>query len=154
MLNFYRWYPTAKIVFLAPTKPLVTQQLEAVISTCGIREDECSLLLGTVQANKRIDLWNSKRVMFATPQTILSDINRASCPTKSIVCLVIDEAHRATGNHSYVQVVKNVMDATNGQCRILALSATPGSDMNATKALVRVLKIGRLACGRVHLFCV
>jgi ERCC4-related helicase len=28
MLNFYRWFPTGKIVFCAPTKPLVTQQVE------------------------------------------------------------------------------------------------------------------------------
>ena len=29
MYNFYRWYPGGKVIFLAPTKPLVAQQIEA-----------------------------------------------------------------------------------------------------------------------------
>ncbi|CAG9559831.1 unnamed protein product [Danaus chrysippus] len=29
MYNFYRWYPLGKIIFMAPTKPLVAQQIEA-----------------------------------------------------------------------------------------------------------------------------
>ncbi len=27
MYNFFRWYPSSKIVFMAPTKPLVAQQV-------------------------------------------------------------------------------------------------------------------------------
>lgn len=29
MYNFYRWYPLGKVIFMAPTKPLVAQQIEA-----------------------------------------------------------------------------------------------------------------------------
>ncbi len=30
------------------------------------------------------------------------------CPMKEIVCLVVDEAHRATGNYSYCVVIREV----------------------------------------------
>lgn len=35
MYNFYRWYPARKVVFLAPTKPLVSQQVEACFNIMG-----------------------------------------------------------------------------------------------------------------------
>lgn len=35
MYNFYRWYPQAKVVFMAPTKPLVAQQIEACYNVVG-----------------------------------------------------------------------------------------------------------------------
>ena len=35
MYNFYRWYPNMKVVFLAPTKPLVAQQIEACFGIMG-----------------------------------------------------------------------------------------------------------------------
>lgn len=35
MYNFYRWYPSKRIVFLAPTKPLVSQQMEACFKVMG-----------------------------------------------------------------------------------------------------------------------
>jgi len=36
MYNFWRWYPFGKIVFLAPTKPLVAQQINACYEVMGI----------------------------------------------------------------------------------------------------------------------
>jgi ATP-dependent DNA helicase MPH1 len=32
----YRWFPEGKAVFVAPTKPLVAQQIDACHKTCGI----------------------------------------------------------------------------------------------------------------------
>ena len=44
LYNFYRWYPQGKMVFMAPTKPLVAQQIEACYKIMGIpMEDQVQI---------------------------------------------------------------------------------------------------------------
>lgn len=50
MYNFYRWYPAGKIVFLAPTKPLVAQQIEACYRVMGIPQQHMAELTGSSAA--------------------------------------------------------------------------------------------------------
>lgn len=46
MFNFYRWYPDGKVVFLAPTKPLVAQQIEACHNIMGIPQTHLAEMTG------------------------------------------------------------------------------------------------------------
>ena len=43
-------------------------------------------------------------MFFLTPQVLTNDLNRSACPAESVKCLVVDEAHKATGNHAYCMV--------------------------------------------------
>uniref|UniRef100_A0A804R3Y4 Helicase/UvrB N-terminal domain-containing protein n=1 Tax=Zea mays TaxID=4577 RepID=A0A804R3Y4_MAIZE len=36
MYNYFRWFPEGKIIFTCPSRPLVTQQIEACHNTVGI----------------------------------------------------------------------------------------------------------------------
>jgi ATP-dependent DNA helicase MPH1 len=62
---------------------------------------------------------------------------------KRIVLVVIDEAHRATGKHSFVECLR-ILDAHNASYRVLALSATPGTDVTRVQAVIDNLRIARL----------
>ncbi|NXY45276.1 FANCM protein, partial [Ceuthmochares aereus] len=98
---------------------------------------------GGTQALNRRELWDTKRVFFLTPQIMVNDLSRGTCPADKIKCLVIDEAHKALGNHAYCQVVRELSKYTN-QFRILALSATPGSDTKAVQQVISNLLIAQI----------
>ena len=106
MYNFYSWFPDGCVVFLAPTKPLVTQQVEACHNIMGIPEQDTAHLDGSVDAERRSAYWDEKRAFFCTPQVLENDIQSGNFryPNR-IVCVVFDEAHRATGNFSYNKIV-------------------------------------------------
>ncbi|KAL6077209.1 FA complementation group M [Balamuthia mandrillaris] len=144
MYNFYRWFPEpAKVVFMAPTKPLVAQQEEACFKIMGIPKEETALMTGSLSPHVRSELWRTKRVFFVTPQVIENDISRDTCVPKNIVCLVVDEAHRAQGAYAYCKVVKSIAASTRF-FRVLALSATPGNDVKSVQRVIENLLISHL----------
>ncbi|KAM9842931.1 Fanconi anemia group M protein [Aulostomus maculatus] len=143
MYNFYRWYPSGKIVFMAPTKPLVAQQIEACFKVMGIPQGHMAELTGSIAANQRKEVWRSKRVFFLTPQVMVNDLSRETCPAQQVKCVVIDEAHKALGNHAYCQVIRQLCSQTV-QFRILALSATPGGDTRSVQSVISNLLISHI----------
>ncbi|SCU89062.1 LADA_0E13498g1_1 [Lachancea dasiensis] len=142
MLNFYRWTKDAKIIFTAPTRPLVAQQIKACLGVTGIPHSDTAILLDKSRKN-RVEIWASKRVFFTTPQVVENDLKRGVLNPKDIVCMVIDEAHRARGSYSYVEVTK-FLDRFNTSYRLLALTATPAADLEGVQEVVHNLNISRI----------
>ena len=143
MLNWFRWTRDAQIVFVAPTKPLVSQQVEACFQTVGIPRSVTTMLTGGTSPGIRAEEWQTKRVFFMTPQTIINDLKTGICDPKRIVLLVVDEAHRATGSYAYVEVVK-FLRRFNTSFRVLALTATPGSSVEGVQEVIDGLGISRV----------
>lgn len=142
MLNYFRWTKKAKIIFTAPTRPLVAQQIKACLGITGIPSDQTAILLDKSRKNRE-EIWANKRVFFATPQVVENDLKRGVLDPKDIVCLVIDEAHRATGSSAYTNVVKFI-DRFNSSYRLLALTATPASDLEGVQEVVNNLDISKI----------
>ena len=130
MYNFHRWFPTGILLFLAPTKPLVSQQIAACRDIMGIPTSSIAQMDGTVPSKSREDLWKTKKLFFCTPQVVENDLAHGRCEARRVVCVVLDEAHRATGNYAYVKVIHE-LSRQRCRFRVLALSATPGSDRRA-----------------------
>jgi ERCC4-related helicase len=143
MLNWFRWTTEAQIVFVAPTKPLVAQQIDACFNIVGIPRSYTTMLTGGVSPALRAEEWGSKRVFFMTPQTFLNDLKGGYADPKKIVLLVVDEAHRATGSYAYVEVV-SFLRRFNNSFRVLALTATPGADVEGVQKVIDGLDISRI----------
>lgn len=142
MLNFLRWFPRLKIIFMAPTKPLVAQQIKACCGITGISSSQVAILLDKTRKN-RSTIWNEKQVFFTTPQVVENDLARGIVNPKDVVLLVIDEAHRARGNYAYNNVVK-FLNRFNNSFRILALTATPASDVDGVQEIIDNLCISKV----------
>ncbi|KAJ6639999.1 Fanconi anemia group M protein like [Pseudolycoriella hygida] len=143
MYNFYRWYPQGKIIFMAPTKPLVSQQIEACFQVMGISKEDTAEITGQQKKENRLKQWQSKRVFYATPQSVVSDIEDPNFPIKSIKLVVIDEAHKAKGKYAYCEVIR-IIKGRNEMFRVLALSATPGRKTNDVAEVVHNLLISHI----------
>ena len=143
MLNYYRWTKDAQIIFMAPTKPLIAQQMEACYHIVGIPRRDTVLMTGETQPGLRAEEWLEKRVFFMTPQTVINDLKTGICDPKNIVLAVVDEAHKATGSYAYTEVVK-FLHRFNNSFRIHALTATPGSTVEAVQAVIDGLGIARV----------
>jgi ATP-dependent DNA helicase MPH1 len=143
ILNYFRWTKRAKIIFVAPTKPLASQQVQACLNIAGIPRSQATLLTGETPPVLRQGEWESKRLFFMTPQTLMNDLSKGYADPKSIVLLVIDEAHRATGDYAYVKAVEFIRRFSKS-IRVLALTATPGSTVEGVQDIIDNLGISHV----------
>jgi len=95
-------------LFVAGTKPLVDQQIKACYEIVGFDQSDLIQLTGKIAPAKRVSEWLKRRIFFVTPQVVQNDILEGRCPADQIVLVVIDEAHRATGEADMCKLVKEV----------------------------------------------
>jgi len=142
MLAFNRLknYPDSKIVFLAPTKPLVDQHRETFSKKLTLEQEEFIVFTGGIAPDKRKKMWKDAKIVFCTPQTMENDIISGRVDLKEISLIVFDEAHRAVGDYAYVFIA----DQYNKRARhpkLLGLTASPGSDMEKIKEVCNNLHV-------------
>ena len=114
-----------KVLFLAPTKPLVEQHatfLRRVLKD----EDTVAMMTGETMPEKRVVSWEAARIVASTPQVIENDLLSRRIDLKDVSLVIFDEAHRAVGNYAYVYIAERyAREATNPL--VLGITASPGS---------------------------
>ena len=114
-----------KVLFLAPTKPLVEQHatfLRRVLKD----EDIVAMMTGEIMPEKRVVSWEAARIVTSTPQVIENDLLSRRIDLKDVSLVIFDEAHRAVGNYAYVYIAERyAREATNPL--VLGITASPGS---------------------------
>nr|MDO8112466.1 helicase-related protein [Candidatus Sigynarchaeota archaeon] len=133
-------HPGTKIVFLAPTKPLVLQHVKSFTECTTIEPERLNYFTGATNATKRVAAWARSTVCFMTPQTFQNDINNGLYPIDDVSLLILDEAHHAVGDYAYCAIAKIYKErATNP--RILAITASPGATLEKINEIKQNLYI-------------
>ena len=96
--------------------------------------------MGTKVASDRRRLWKTKRVFYCTPQVLDNDLRNGVVDAKRIVCVVVDECHRAQGDYAYTTVLKQLL-SLHRHFRVLELSATPGTDIEKVQSVIVNLNV-------------
>ncbi|MDO8628727.1 MAG: DEAD/DEAH box helicase [Nanoarchaeota archaeon] len=134
-----RLFPDAKIVVTAPTKPLCNQHVISFRDRSSLKE-EIVLLTGSLAPKKRQELWESAKIVIATPQTLESDLEHGRFDLKNVSLLVLDECHRSRENYANTFLVKKYVEQSSF-ARILALTASPGSTKERVEEICKNLAI-------------
>lgn len=132
-----------KVLMLAPTKPLAVQHAESFKKLFNIPPEKINVLTGELSPKQRAEVWKNSVVITATPQTVENDILTGRISLEDVVLLVFDEAHRAVGNYSYVFIAKEYLKTAKHPL-VLGLTASPGSDEEKIREIVRNLGIERI----------
>ncbi|MBN1502009.1 DEAD/DEAH box helicase [Candidatus Woesearchaeota archaeon] len=133
-------YPDSKVLFLGPTRPLISQYYNMFKKHFDIDEKQMTIFTGYVKPEKREELWKSKKIIFSTPQGLENDIITNRINLQEVSLLGFDEAHRAVGNYSYVWIAQQYKKMSN-MAKILALTASPGSKLETIEEVCKNLFI-------------
>jgi Fanconi anemia group M protein len=127
-------YPLSKILFLAPTRPLIEQHFEYFKKHFPELFADLQLFTGSVNAKVRQKIWQTAEVIFSTPQCVANDLENYLYNLNDVSLLVIDEAHRCLKNYDYTKVVNKYKDHAKN-IRILGLTASPGHEPEKVKQI-------------------
>lgn len=132
-----------KILFLAPTKPLVLQHTSFLREHLVLSEEEIIFFTGEVSPKKRAEFWEKGTIIVSTPQVVENDIISRRIDLSNVCLIIFDEAHRAVGEYSYVFVA----DQYKKQCDqrlTLGITASPGSDIERILEVCKNLGISNI----------
>jgi Fanconi anemia group M protein len=114
-----------KILFMAPTKPLVEQH--SAFLQDHLKAGPVAVFTGEVHPQDRELQWLESRLVVATPQVIKNDLAGGRISLKDVNLIVFDEAHRAVGDYAYVPVAEEYKEWGG---LVLGITASPGSEVD------------------------
>ena len=113
-----------RILFLAPTKPLVEQHASSMREMLIV--ERIALFTGEATSpEERELLWRENKIIVSTPQVIRNDLRAERFTLDDVSLIVFDEAHRAVGDYAYVDVAGAYKEVPGRL--VLGMTASPGS---------------------------
>ncbi|MBS3086740.1 DEAD/DEAH box helicase [Candidatus Pacearchaeota archaeon] len=133
-------FPGEKVLFLAPTRPLAEQHLRYFKENLTELFAGMELFTGSVNPEKRKEIWQTADIVFSTPQCIGNDLKKNLYNLNGVCLLIEDEAHRCINNYDYRYVAEKYKEQSKNP-RILGMTASPGSEASKIKEICKNLFI-------------
>jgi len=127
-----------KILFLAPTKPLVLQHSKTLKKLLKIDPEQIAVITGIVKPVERKKIFKEATVICSTPQCVRNDLDLLRISLSEFGLVVFDEAHRAIGLYAYVSIAQR-FSTQNPSGLILAMTASPGHQKKKIKEIAKNL---------------
>jgi Fanconi anemia group M protein len=134
--------PKARILVLAPTRPLVQQHYFSFQKFLQ-PQIKCALFASDLSPVKRALALNSAHLIFSTPQIIQNDLQAGLYDLSGIGLIIFDEAHKAQKKYAYTGIAQQYITQC-GHPLILGLTASPGKDLFKINELCSTLFIERI----------
>ncbi|MFW9909576.1 MAG: ERCC4 domain-containing protein [Candidatus Thorarchaeota archaeon] len=133
-------YKGSKVLFLAPSRPLVDQQARYLRRVLDLEEDLIVCLTGQDAPEKRRISWQKAQIIVMTPQALQNDLVQRSYDLTNVSLIVYDEAHRGVGNYAYTFIAE--LYEKQGQNPLsLGLTASPGHQTEHIKMVCDNLRL-------------
>jgi Fanconi anemia group M protein len=136
-------FPEQKVVFLAPTRPLVEQHFNYFTKHLPELFAEMQIFTGKTPSSERKKIWENTDIIFSTPQCVANDTKKGLYNLKEVCLLIEDEAHRCLKKYSYKYVAQRYIKESKNP-RILGLTASPGSDKEKIQKICKNLSVEEL----------
>jgi len=133
-------YPDSKILIMAPTRPLNAQHQKLFQNSLNLPEEDIILITGKIPPPARGRLYKSAKIITATPQCILNDLQNEILDLSDYSCLIVDECHRSVRRYPYPFVAKEYTGKSKYPL-ILGLTASPGGTEEKIKEICKNLFI-------------
>ncbi len=132
-----------KILFLAPTRPLVEQHSAFLKEVLNIDTSDIQTFTGSILADRRGKLWDDAKIVVSTPQIIENDLLSKRITLSDVALLIFDECHRAVGNYSYVYIAEKYAEQAK-EPLVLGMTASPGSDREKIQEICTSLGVTKV----------
>ena len=133
-----------RVILIAPTVGLVDQHLRSIREVLSLEEDAISIT-GQIPPSNRVGLWDSSRLIIATPKVVVNDVKNDVLKLSEFSLLVIDEAHHCTGEHAMAMVCDYYI-SSNSSPHILGATASPGHRPDNVREICT-----RTGASRIHI---
>jgi len=137
-------YRDAKVLVMAPTRPLVMQHRNSFLKMLKLKEKDTAILTGKTPSDHRRLFWEGEaKVVFSTPQVVRNDLQDRRLSLENYGLVVFDECHRAVKEYAYTDVARTYVSQARYPL-ILGMTASPGSDVSRVLDVCRNLYIERV----------